>query len=197
MNKSEFVKLYCRVQRAHYAVHELSSKGYVRDYRMPNGSVTRHEIVGIKSPENIEDDLLNLFIWIWSMKDYLKTLCGLRNVPSMRIEQIANADRSLTIVSDIANRAKHGTLTSSRSGDYAKLQNVTVTIPMSALQTIAFLKPAIKVTVELPENAELSAEIGFDSGIPTIDAFVTTEKAIDAWRKHAFPLAGINTADVA
>jgi hypothetical protein len=125
------------------------------------------------------------------MKDYLKTLCAARGIAASRIEQIANAERSLSITADISNRAKHGTLKRSRCGDFAKLQNVNISIPQSALTSIAFDKLAIRITVGIPEDAELFAEIGFDSGISPVDAFHTASLALSAWETHAFPLAGV------
>jgi len=191
MNKSDFTKLYDRVQRSHDAVYSKASSGFVQSHKLPDGSSTHIEVVGIKPPEQLEDELLNLFIWLWSMKDYLKTLCATRGIAGNRIEHIANVERSLSIAADIANRAKHGVLRESRSGDFAKLQNVRISIPQSAVASIAFGKPAVRITVAIPDDAEFFAEIGFDSGIAPVDAFQTASQAFIAWQVHAFPLAGV------
>ena len=191
MNKSDFSKLCERVQRSHDAVFRKASSGFVQSHELPDGSSTHLEIVGIKAPELLEDELLNLFIWLWSMKDYLKTLCATRGIAGSRIEQIANVERSLSIAADIANRAKHGLLRKSRSGDFAKLQNVRISIPQSAVASIAFERPTIRITVSIPDDAELFAEIGFDSGLAPVDAFQTASEAFRAWQSHAFPLAGV------
>jgi hypothetical protein len=91
----------------------------------------------------------------------------------------------------IANRAKHGVLKQSRSGDFARLQNVRISIPQSALASIKFDRPSVKIMVSVPEDAELFAEIGFDSGLSPIDAFQTASDALAAWEAKAFPLAGV------
>ena len=191
MNKSDFSKLFERVQRAHDAVYRKANSGFVQSLKHPNGSSTHLEMIGIKAPELLEDELLNLFIWIWSMKDYLKTLCETLGIAGSRIEQLANIERSLSIAADIANRAKHGVLRKSRSGDFAKLQNVRISIPHSAFASIAFHRPTVRITVNIPDDAELFAEIGFDSGLAPIDAFQTASQAFTAWQVHAFPLAGV------
>ena len=191
MNKSDFAKLYDRVERSHDSVYSKASSGFVQSHKRPDGSSSHIEVVGIKPPEQLEDELLNLFIWLWSMKDYLKTLCATRGIAGNRIEHIANVERSLSIAADIANRAKHGVLRESRRGHFAKLQNVGISIPLAALASIAFHKPTIKFTVNIPENAELFAEIGFDSGLAPIDAFQTASQALSSWQVHAFPLVGI------
>lgn len=191
MNKSDFSKLYERVKRSHDAVHRKASTGFTQSHSHPDGSYTHLEVIGLKAPETLEDELLTLFVWLWSMKDYLKALCKARGIAGNRIEQIANAERSLSIAADIANRAKHGTLKESRSGDFAKLQNVSISVPQSALTSIAFIKPAVRISVGMPEDAKLFAEIGFDSGLPPVDAFDTASGALLAWETHAFPLAGV------
>lgn len=191
MIKSEFSKLYERVQRSHDAVYRRASPGFALSCGNPDGSLTHLEVMGVKAPEVLEDELLTLFVWLWSMKDYLKALCLARGIAGRRIEQIANSERSLSIAADIANRAKHGVLKESRSGDFAKLQNVRISVPSSSLASIAFDKPAIKIAVAIPDNAELFAEIGFDTGGAPIDAFETASKAMEAWETHAFPLAGV------
>jgi hypothetical protein len=192
MNKSEFEKLHNRVQRSHDAVFCKANMGFSRSQRQFDGSVTEIEIVGIKAPEQLEDELLNLFIWLWNMKDYLKALCPSCGIASNRIEHIANAERCLTITADIANRAKHGGLRESRSEDFARLQHVGFSVPMSALSSIAFEKPAVRIVVGIPDNSEMYAEIGFDSGADPVDAFLTASQALEAWQVHAFPLVGIS-----
>ena len=141
MNKSEFSKLYERVQRSPDAVYRKANVGFAQSNKFPDGSSTNLEVIGIKAPEVLEDELLTLFIWLWSMKDYLKALCATRGIAGSeieqieQIEQIANVERPLSIVADIANRAKHGVLSKSRSGDFAKLQHVSISIPQSAVAT--------------------------------------------------------------
>lgn len=191
MIKSDFLKLLERVQRSHDAVHRKASVGFLQSHELDDGTYSQIEVIGIKAPESLEDELLILFIWIWSMKDYLKILCEARGVPGKRIEQIVNSERSLAIAADIANRAKHGVLKESRSGDSARLQNVRISIPQTAMVSIAFNKDTVRMVVGLPEDAELFAEIGFETGLATLDAFQVAQQALDAWQKHAFPLADV------
>jgi hypothetical protein len=191
MNKSEFLKLYQRVQRSHRAVYLKANSGFVRVDENADGSETLLEVVGLKDPEVLEDEILTLFVWLWSMKDYLKCLCKVRGIKSKQIEQIANAERSLSIAADIANRVKHGVLTQSRSGHFARLQNVRISIPLSSVGSISFNRPTVRIEVAVPDYAELFAEIGFDSGDEPVDAFEVATQAIEAWETHAFPVAGV------
>ena len=191
MNKSEFLKLYQRVQRSHRAVYLKANSGFVRVDENADGSETLLEVVGLKEPEVLEDEILTLFVWLWSMKDYLKSLCEARGIHGNQIEQIADSERALSISADIANRAKHGVLTRSRSGHFARLQNVRISIPMSSLGSISFDRPTVRIDVSVPDDAELFAEIGFDSGHAPVDAFEVAAQAIKAWETHAFPVAGV------
>ena len=189
MQKIDFDKLVNRVKRCRAMVYERSSAGFVLTSSTDDDLPTVLEVSGIKSPDTLEDELLTLFIWIWSMKDYLKALCKSLGVPPNEIELIANNSRALSVAADIANRAKHGTLKDSRCGDFARLDEVSITLPQSALRSIAFDRPTVRLDVGIPDDAELRATIAFDSGVPSVDAFVIADEALAAWVQNAFPLA--------
>ncbi|WP_436716571.1 hypothetical protein U8335_03925 [Roseiconus lacunae] len=191
MKLSEFKKLRARIERAHASVLEKANPGFARSQKAESGAGYDLEVVGVKSPEQLEDEILNLFIWVWSMKDYLKALCRVSGADPKRIERIVNAEPSLMIVADVANRAKHGNLTQSRTGDYAKLDSVRVSIPLEAIGSIAFQESEIRVDVAIPDDTELVAMITFDSQCTPQDAFAVVRHAISAWEKNAFPLVGV------
>lgn len=46
--------------------------------------------------------------------------------------------------------------------------------------------------VGIHDDADLFAEIGFDTGLAPVDAFQVAQQAFDAWQKHAFPSAGVS-----
>ncbi len=66
-----------------------------------------------------------------------------------------------------------------------------VPIPQSSLASIAFDEAVVRITVDIPKDAELFAEMGFDSGVPPVDAFQTATQAFNAWQVNAVPLAGV------
>ncbi|WP_442510776.1 hypothetical protein SH528x_002419 [Novipirellula sp. SH528] len=190
MNLAEFYRLHDRVARSKSTVYTMAHVGYDQSHTLPDGSDGVTKIRGIKSPEQLEDELLNLFIWIWSMKDYLKELCRNRSVDPQGIERIVNTVDALMIAADIANRAKHGELRNSRTGDFARLENVGYTIDRSAVESIAFRPREVELTVAIPDDAELRGSVEFDSGKTGRDAFEVAEEAIIAWETRAFGLAG-------
>jgi hypothetical protein len=66
-----------------------------------------------------------------------------------------------------------------------------MSIPQTGLSSIAFENPTVRITVDIPDDAELFAEIGFASGLAPVDAFHTAAEALNAWQVRAFPLAGV------
>ena len=72
MNFKDFENLKQRVSRAKDAVAKKDADGFTQALNVhPGETVT---VQGIKSPEQLEDEILTLCIWIWSMKDYLLSL---------------------------------------------------------------------------------------------------------------------------
>jgi hypothetical protein len=62
-----------RIKRASAAVRDASGSGYQTSYWAEGTDfMTNFKAIGVKAPEQLEDDFLNLFVWIWSLKDYLK-----------------------------------------------------------------------------------------------------------------------------
>lgn len=188
MNFGDFTQLRSRIGRIYATVHAKTHPGFVKLQESQNGNVCAIDVRGIKSPEQLEDEILNLFIWVWSMKDYLKELCRTRNINPQQIEDIVNAESSLMIASDIANRAKHGVLRQSRTGEFAKLDAVQIALPQNVIRSIAFQDSTIRIDVGIPDDAELTATITFDSGATPQDAFAVAQNAISAWENIAFPL---------
>lgn len=190
MHISNFRRLQQRVSRVRDAVATKDAEGFTQILNIPADE--KLVIIGIKSPEQLEDELLQLFVWIWSMKDHLKNLAVANGAQGQLIEDIVNAEDSVAIVADIANREKHGKLTTSRTGDFAKLTNVRIMINQSAVDSIAFDKSEVRVDVGRPNDAQLFASIEFESGNrPTLDAFQTIEDAMQIWETKAYPIAGV------
>ena len=190
MNLSDFQNLRQRVSRVHDAMKKNEGEGFTQSLN----THTDEKLVvrGIKSPEYLEDQILTLCIWMWSMKDYLKKLAIDNGCTGRQIEDIVNNNDSLAIIADIANRTKHGTLTKTRCGDFAKLSGVGYKIKHTSLNTIEFGKLEVTLDVGKPEEAELTATIEFDSGNRAMidDAFAVISDAMSVWESQAFPLIG-------
>lgn len=190
MDLSDFRRLQQRISRARNAVMNVDAAGFTRD--STSLSENKLIVIGIKSPEQLEDELLQLCVWIWSMKDYLKNLVIASTGIGQQIEDIVNTTDSLAIVADIANRDKHGKLKKSRTGDFAKLTNVGFKINQTAFNSITIDGSVVTFDIGKPSAATLIASIEFEKGNrPVMDAFQVLENALNAWETQAFPLVGV------
>jgi hypothetical protein len=55
--------------------------------------MTNFKAIGVKAPEQLEDDFLNLFVWTWSLKDYLKSCFVAKGLRGKAVEEEANQQR--------------------------------------------------------------------------------------------------------
>ena len=191
MTSVDFQALRDRIERCYKRVHLNADPGYSSTYQASDGTAQTIRVVGLKSPALLEDDLLCLFVWIWSMKDYLKELCRLNGTDPQTIERIANTEPALTIAADIANRVKHGVLRDSRSGRHARLTKVGIETPGADISSITVKAFEVEIVVANPETATLCASIEFASNDPPLDAFNVLNDAISAWESRAFPITGV------
>ena len=118
------------------------------------------------------------------MKDHLKEAYRTKGLGPRQIELIANKCVPLLLVSDIANRAKHGVLRDSRSGKFAELVNVGYTIPQTAIAKITFGAFSVATEVSNPSDVELHASIETNDG-STYDAFAVLIEAQSEWETKA------------
>src|SRR6266700_3261650 len=72
LDASEVAKLFERAAHFSKAVSSLSGSGCSWSYTFPDGETHRYIINGLKSPEQLETEILSLAIWLWNLKDYLK-----------------------------------------------------------------------------------------------------------------------------
>lgn len=191
MTPTELQQLRDRVNRCRLAVEAKAHPGYTEAHVLSDGTTHTYLFSGIKSPIQLEDELLTLFVWIWSMKDHLKELCRAQGIDPKTIENIADSDPSLAVAADIANHAKHSGRRAGRSRKYPRLANVGIRVPQSAIASITVEAFSVGVDVAIPDQATIHASIEFESGEPPLDAFAVIEQAISAWENRAFPLVGV------
>jgi hypothetical protein len=172
------------VQRISTLARLQDGEGFVQQFET-DGQQQTVGVVGVKSPVQLEDELLQLFVWVWSLKDHLKDAYSSKGLDPQLIELLVNESPALQYVSDIANRAKHGTLTKSRSSTFAELVEVGITIPHSAMAKVVYVPNAVGVHVDKPKEVELCAKVQ-PRGTEAIDAFAVLEESIAIWEHHAF-----------
>ena len=184
MNPAELDAIRRRIQRAFAAVRFASGSGYEVSYQA-NGTdfTTNFTAIGIKAPEQLQDDFLNLFIWTWSLKDYLKSCFKAKGLQGKAVEDEASRCKALAYVSDIANKAKHGELRKSRSGEFAELVNVGFNAPDECIERIVFSGLDVTLLIKDPQMIIIHATVATQSG-GRYDALAVLTEAMDCWESN-------------
>lgn len=179
----EVNKLFDRVWRLASTLREKSGSGAEWKYTFPEGDTHTYKIRNIKSPEEIEDNIAHLFLWIWNAKDHLKILAREYGVDPQIVEKTVNDNEHLSLCGDIANRLKHGELSKSRSGAFPKLDRLKYTIPQKGIGSIVFRSYEVEVDVSNSESVVLSLAILAHNGDVVGDAFDTLSAGISAFEE--------------
>ncbi len=170
MTPADLDAMRARIRRAFDAVSCAEGKGYQQSYETAaTDFTTTFRAIGVKVPEQLQDDFLTLFVWVWSLKDYLKLALIERGPPGRSFEDEVNRCSSLTYVADVVNRTKHGSLRESRSGEFAELVDVGQVVPQEAIERIVVAGPEVTVHVKDPQKVVLRATV-VTSGGARVDA---------------------------
>lgn len=185
MSPTELDEIRKRIARASQTVQQTSGEGYEISY-IAEGTdfVTSFRAIGMKAPEQLQDDFLNLFVWTWNLKDYIKECFKAKGLSAQDVEEVVNRSLPLMYVSDVANRAKHGTLHKSRSGGFAELVGVGFELPMDSIAQVVVAGPEITLHVKDPQLIRVHATIKTQRG-EELDALVVLEEAINTWESLA------------
>lgn len=189
MKLHDLEELRARISRFTSRIEDNSGVGFSHSYTFPNGETHHYRINGVRSIEAFEDDLLSVFVWVWSMKDYLKELAKDRGIDPRRIEEIVDSSSELQIVSDIANRAKHGELSKSRSGYFARLERPSLTCSQKGIGKITVGSFDVTLDVSDPSEVDYKADILSRSGATIGDASDVLAKAILDWETKGIQYA--------
>lgn len=189
MKLNELEELRARVARILKRLDESSGAGFSHLYTFPNGETHHYRFNGVKSLEAFEDDLLAVFVWVWSMKDYLKEAAKHCGADPHGIEAIVDSSLELQLVSDIANRAKHGGLKKSRSGHFARLSRPSLTCPQKGIGKITFEAFDVTLDVSEPSEVDYKADVLSKSGATLGEATDVLTKAIVDWETRGIQYA--------
>ena len=178
METKEIKKLFKRISRINDRLNIKDGRGTSWDYAFENGEIHKYTVQGIKSPEEAEDDVANVFHWLWSLKDHIKKVCKDKNW----VESQVNKNPYLCICADLDNASKHGGLERpSRSGKKPKLGRLKYQIPKSAIAQLAFGAFDVKIDVNNAHLVDLEMPILDENNNIIGDAFEYLDKCIEAW----------------
>lgn len=181
MTPADLDAIRSRIRRASAVVRDASGSGYQTSYQAEGTDFTTNfKAVGVKAPEQLEDDFLNLFIWTWSLKDYLKSCFEAKGLRGNAVEEEVNRCKALTYVADIANRAKHSELRKSRSGDFAELIGVGFNAPQDCIERITVAGSDVTLRIKDPQLISIHATVATRSGARHEAQAILTE-AMECW----------------
>lgn len=181
MNPAAIDEMRDRIRRSLQSARTASGDRYQTSYKTEDKDFTTNfTAIGVKAPEQLNDEFLTLFVWVWSLKDYIKSAFEAGGIRGQVVEDEIDSCVALTYVSDIANRAKHGTLRTSRSGQHAELVDVGFSVPQTSIQEIIVSGPDVTMTVTNPEQVEIHAFVVTQDGA-RLDALVVLAEAMNFW----------------
>ncbi len=183
MKKEDVEKLFNRMKRLAKDFEAKGGSGATWNYIFPDGIETKYIINNIKSPEEIEDKVESLLLWVWSCKDYLKKYSITYGKEDKWIENIVNNNREICICADIANALKHGGTNKSRSGLFPKLGDVAYSMPQTTLGKITLSANDIEIDIADPSGVDITIPVMDQNGNQVGDIFECIDATIKAWEK--------------
>lgn len=183
MNVDRLNELRAKLFRLQRRLAAKDGIGSTWSAKTSDGTTHRYIINGIKSFDELTDEIETMFVWVWSFKDYLKAHARGLSKSDRWIEAEASADPILAVCADIANRLKHGELRESRSMKNPQLGKLTYSVPQEAMGKLtvrAFeveldVSNAILVSFEMPVLDKQGRVIG--------DAFNFLESGAVRWEE--------------
>ena len=180
MTGADITELFNRLGRLVAATKQTSGSGTAWSYTFPDGETHRYVIRGLKSHAEAEDNVFNLIGWIWNTKDYLKRRAKSIGKDPDVVEKAVDADQSLSICADLANRLKHSELRRSRSGRYPSFGKISFTVPRAAIRSLTVRAFEVETDVEDPTLVEFRLPVLDQTGEDIGDAFDYSERALAA-----------------
>ncbi len=172
-----------RLKRIKQECKQNKGKGFKQKYEHDDGSKTEHVVKNIKSPEQYEDQIANLAVNLWSLKDYLVAELKVIGKDPQVVEKYVNSCPSLQLCADIANTEKHKKLHNSRSEKWPVLGRARVVVPGHSVNELIFQGPKVTTSVRTPESAEYKIDILDKEGRIVGDAEQTLDRALDSWER--------------
>jgi len=177
-------KLFGRARRLRARLGVKEGSGASWSATLENGETHRYSLSGVKAPDEVQDDIESLFVWLWSLKDHIKKYLDGKGKSSGWVEPEISADQYLSICGDLANRAKHGELNrGSRSGKFPMLGKLRYQVSQTAVSSITFGAFDVGMNIAEPRQVTLEMPILGADGRYLGDAFKYLDYALKGWEK--------------
>jgi hypothetical protein len=181
MNITNVREVLDRANRLSERAKTIKGAGSTWSHTFGDGVEITYILNEVKPRAELEDEILNVFIWLWNMKDYFKSVLNNRGDDPKTIEDKINADKKLSVCADIANGIKHGTLNKSRSGLFPKLGTLSYSIPGDSMKKLEFRCNEIEMDFKEFQNIEIKMPVTDQSGNKIHDALPLIQHALNEW----------------
>lgn len=148
-----------------------------------DGATHKYILNGVKSFDELTDEIETMFVWIWSFKDHLKAHARKLGKSDRWVEAEASADSALSVCADIANRLKHGELRDSRSMKSPRLGALTYSVPQEAMGKLTFRAFEVELDVSKAELVSFEMPVIDKQGRAIGDAFKFLERGTAQWEQ--------------
>jgi len=184
MTSSELNELFERVQRLSVKLEDKNGDQFQWDAILSDGTEVTYVVKNLKNLNDLQDEISNLFIWTWNIKDYLKEFIKKQGLCKFDIERMVNRCESLSVCADLANRLKHGNLSKSRSGHFPRLGKMKLEAGQEAFSSIAFREKEVEFDFSNPQLVKFSVPVISKTNKFLGDGFNFVFKSIDRWEEY-------------
>ena len=184
MDFSELEKLIDRVNRFKNRINIKDGKGAEWSHTFEDGETHFYSMEGVRPPEEIEDDISSMFIWLWSLKDYVRKYVILNGKNKTWVKNKIINNPNICVCADIANSLKHGGLDKEYkpwSGKNPKLKPLKYIFPQEAIGELKFGAYDVNMKIKNPQLVQLEMAIVDEDGITLGDAFKYLDNGLIEW----------------
>jgi hypothetical protein len=183
MQASELGELVSRIRRAMTRVDQRSGIGATWQVEIPDFGTQKYTLNGVKDFAEMKDDIANLTIWIWSLKDYLKEWATENGHDPQMIEAFVNQNPELCLCADLANTFKHGSLDRQRSTAFSRIGDLQYTLQHDAGETITLLPYEVVVDVPRADKVEVTLPLLDDQDNEIGEACSVLDSSMKLWER--------------
>jgi len=184
MKFSDVKNIFERAKRLRTRLEVKDGDGTSWSCTFENGETHSYELNGIKPFEEFQDDIESAFVWLWSLKEYVKKYSTEKGYFPKWVESKINDNLNLCICLDIANSVKHSGLDSkkpNRTKLYPVLGKLNYTIPHTSMEKITVYAFKVVTDISDPTLVSFKMDVCDSNGKRIGDAFEYLDHGIKAW----------------
>jgi len=186
MTAAEVELLFQRLERIQRRINHHAGDGHTWRCTFPEGDTTTYVLIGVKGPDEVEDQIREKLAWWWNTKDYVKKLAKSVGQSPQAIEDMVNNDPRLAICADLANSQNRGGLDrthKARSGTNPVLSPVIYRAGTvdAAIRSITFSPGGVVAVVVDPDKTEFVVPLRNDAGVVIDEALDLLAYAVSVW----------------